>query len=168
MGKLLGLIGGSALPYVLIAVALGGSHWWAFATGVGAEAGRNAKAQLQFERDSAKLLADETAKVTAANEKARELAQTLEIEHAQAQETIDATLAENRRLAAARKLRDPGARSACKNAVPGTTSTSGGIVAETTGGELSAILTEFLNDQAYLADRAANYAQTCYGWVTGQ
>ena len=161
------------LPIVL--VALVASHAWVHHKGVVSERNRNVAAQLKIERASAKLLADETAKVNEANAKAAKLAEQLEAEHADAMEDISAALSENRRLAALnRGLRDPGKRPACRQDTvrgPGPTagstedsSTEGRLSTEAEG-LLSSEASEFLIELAAEADRAAQYATTCHRWV---
>ena len=93
------------------------------------------------------------------------LAAQLEADHAKAQATIASTLADNRRLTRlAGGLRDPfAAASTC----PVSTAPDGTVdpAATATVGRLSAEASEFLLEFAYDADRAAEYASTCYRWV---
>ena len=153
------------LPIVL--VALVASHAWVRHKGVVSERNRNVAAQLKIERASAKLLADETAKVNEANAKAAKLAEQLEAEHADAMEDISAALSENRRLAALnRGLRDPGKRPDCsENTVRGPGPAAGIAEGGPAEGRLSAEASDFLLGFAADADRAATYAMTCHEWA---
>ena len=172
--------GGGMMVYVipLVLAGLVASHVYARHTGKVSERGKQALVQLKIEKASAKLLADETAKVTAANAQKRELAEQLEITHVRAQNEVDKLLAENRRLSADnRGLRDPGRRPACRqDAVPGTTAATGGVEDGTTATDLSTSVegllspeaSEFLIEMAADADRAAQYAVTCHKWVMGR
>lgn len=109
----------------------------------------------------------ETEKVLAAERKNTELNNQLEKNHAEANRKIDATLADNRRLARELGgLRDPGRRPSCGGAQAGA-----GPAADPAGGsagtELSDEATEFLLELTAEADRAAEYAQTCHAWAQG-
>jgi hypothetical protein len=71
------------------------------------------------------------------------------------------------RLATVR-LRDPGSRQDCNNAVPAV-SDSGQPEAESADGpEFSAELAEFIRAEAYRADQIAAYADTCYQFIKAQ
>jgi hypothetical protein len=93
-------------------------------------------------------------------------AQKLELANAQNRKTLDATLAENRRLS--RELggmRDPYAiASGC--AVSTSSSGPGITTTNTTTGRLSSEAEEFLLTFARDADAAANYALTCSQFVS--
>ena len=92
-----------------------------------------------------------------------ELATKLEVQHEENRTRLAALRADNRRLAAAGGLRDPFAAPAC----PVSTAAGGTVdpADPTATGRLSAEASEFLLDLAYDADRAAEYASTCYRWV---
>jgi len=93
------------------------------------------------------------------------LANKLEVANAQNRKKLDSVLAENRRLARELGgLRDPySLASSCSlSAKPDTAS---GLVATPAPGRLSNEASEFLLDFAREADRAAEYAATCYDWV---
>jgi hypothetical protein len=88
-----------------------------------------------------------------------------EVKHVEAQNRINATLAENRRLARERDgLRDPGARVADCRPLP-----AGGAAAgpadQSSGGRLSTEAEEFLLEFAAECDRAAEYANTAHDWA---
>ena len=93
------------------------------------------------------------------------LATKLEVANAQTRKKLDSVLAENRRLARdLGGLRDPYAlASSCT--LPTNPNTASGLVASPAPGRLSDEASEFLLDFAREADRAAEYAATCYDWV---
>lgn len=93
-----------------------------------------------------------------------ELATKLEVQHEANRTRLAALRADNSRLARELGgLRDPFAAPACPvSAAPDSAVDS--ATASTTG-RLSAEASEFLLDLAYDADRAAEYASTCYRWV---
>lgn len=116
---------------------------------------------------AAKALQAETEKVLDAERKNTELNNNLEKNHAEASRKIDATLADNRRLARELGgLRDPGRRPGC-----GAAGAETGAAADPAGGSaegrLSDEASEFLLELAADADRAAEYAQTCRAWAQG-
>ena len=94
-----------------------------------------------------------------------QLATKLEVQHEKATRQLAAIRADNRRLARELGgLRDPfAAASAC----PVSTAAGGTVDPADTAaiGRLSAEASEFLLEFAYDADRAAEYASTCYKWV---
>ena len=93
------------------------------------------------------------------------LANQLEVANAQNRKKLDAVLAENRRLAHdLGGLRDPYslASSCTMSTKPNTAS---GLAPTPAPGRLSNEASEFLLDFAREADRAAEYAATCYDWV---
>lgn len=93
------------------------------------------------------------------------LANKLEVANAQNRKKLDSVLAENRRLARdLGGLRDPySLASGCTlSAKPDTAS---GLAPTPAPGRLSNEASEFLLDFAREADRAAEYAATCYDWV---
>lgn len=116
---------------------------------------------------AAATLQAETEKVLAAERKNTELNNKLEMANATANQKINATLADNRRLALQLGgLRDPGRRSGCGGSAPGIQPPAIDSTAPT-GGELSAEATEFLLEFAADADRTAEYAKTCHDWAVG-
>ena len=93
------------------------------------------------------------------------LANQLEVANAQNRKKLDSVLAENRRLARdLGGLRDPYslASSCTMSTKPDTAS---GLAPAPAPGRLSDEASEFLLDFAREADRAAEYAATCYDWV---
>lgn len=93
-----------------------------------------------------------------------ELATKLEVQHEANRTRLAALRADNRRLSAELGgLRDPFGTPAC----PVSTAPDGTVdpATATTTGRLSDEASEFLLDLAYDADRAAEYASTCYRWV---
>lgn len=102
----------------------------------------------------------------AAERKNNELGTRLEKQHVEATQKLDATLADNRRLAhELGGLRDPGHRPSCGNTMPSTSTTSSQPDSGPTGTELSIEASEFLLEFARSADAAAQYAKTCYNWT---
>lgn len=94
------------------------------------------------------------------------LADQLEVKHAENQQALDRVLADNRRLARELGgLRDPGRRPSCGSTVSSDTAAAGQPEGGATGAELSAEASEFLLEFAREADRAAQYAKTCYDWA---
>ena len=94
-----------------------------------------------------------------------DLATKLEVANAQNRRKLDSVLAENRRLARdLGGLRDPyPLASSC--ALPTNPNPASGLTASPAPGRLSDEASEFLLDFAREADRAAEYAATCYDWV---
>ena len=93
-----------------------------------------------------------------------ELATKLEVQHETNRQQLAAVRADNRRLARELGgLRDPYAAPACP--VSAITDSAVDSAATATVGRLSDEAAEFLLDLAYDADRAAEYANTCYKWV---
>ena len=93
-----------------------------------------------------------------------ELATKLEVQHETNRQQLAAIRADNRRLARELGgLRDPFAAPAC----PVSTAADGTVdsAATATVGRLSDEASQFLLEFAYDADRAAEYANTCYKWV---
>lgn len=107
-----------------------------------------------------------TQRATKAERRQNELADQLEVKHVENQRELDRVLADNRRLARELGgLRDPGRRPSCGGAMPSDTTTAGQPEGGATGAELSAEASEFLLEFAREADRAAQYAKTCYDWT---
>ena len=93
-----------------------------------------------------------------------ELATKLEVQHEANRTRLAALRADNRRLSAELGgLRDPFAAPAC----PVSTAPDSAVdsAATATVGRLSDEASQFLLEFAYDADRAAEYASTCYRWV---
>ena len=94
------------------------------------------------------------------------LADQLEVKHVESERELDKALSTNRRLARELGgLRDPGRRPSCGGTVPTDPTTSSQPETGSTGAELSAEASEFLLEFARDADRAAQYAKTCYDWT---
>lgn len=116
--------------------------------------------------EAAKQLQAATEKVIETERKHNAIATQLEIQNAEKQSTLDRTLADNRRLAAQLGgLRDPGRRTSCAAADSATGATAQQPPAQASDGRLSAEASEFLLEFARDADRAAQYANTCYEWI---
>lgn len=96
---------------------------------------------------------------------ANALALKLEVQNAETRKQLDDVLSNNRRLSRELGgLRDP---FATPSSCPLSTSESSASVAITnaTEGRLSNEASEFLLEYAREADRAAEYANTCYEWI---
>jgi len=116
--------------------------------------------------EAATKLQAATERALAAERQNTELGNKLEKQNVESNQKLDATLADNRRLARELGgLRDPGRRSSCGGSVPSASTTSGQLDSGPTGAELSAEASEFLLEFARSADRAAQYAKTCYDWT---
>ncbi|MBV5305550.1 MAG: hypothetical protein J0652_02530 [Desulfobulbaceae bacterium] len=116
--------------------------------------------------EAAAVLQEETEKVLAAERRNTELNTTIEVSHVAAQNRIDQTLDDNRRLA--RKLggmRDPGRRPGGGCTEAGTHPSSDAAAAAPES-RLSGEAEEFLLTLAADADRAAEYAIACHQWAT--
>lgn len=125
------------------------------------------KAVADQKVEAGKILQAETDKVLAAERKATELNNQLEKNHAEASRKIDATLTDNRRLSRELGgLRDPGRRPSCGGTQAGA-DTPTDAAGSSASGQLSAEASDFLLEFAADADRAAEYAQTCYSWAQG-
>jgi hypothetical protein len=95
------------------------------------------------------------------------LALQMEVQNNENRQKLDQVLTDNRRLSRQLGgLRDPGKAPAC---IPVPTDSGSTAIAtnETCSGRLSVEASEFLLDFAREADRAAEYAQTCYKWIKG-
>lgn len=126
----------------------------------------------RHESEIQSIRADAALAVEAATQRAAEverahnqLATKLEVQHEKATRQLAAIRADNRRLAAAAGgLRDPfAAASTCP--VPTDSDSTVDSAATATVGRLSDEASQFLLEFAYDADRAAEYANTCYKWV---
>ena len=149
---------GIALASALAAGALAAWGTWTFL-------------DARHESEIQSIRADAALAVEAATQRAVEverahnqLATKLEVQHEKAARQLAAIRADNRRLAAAAGgLRDPFAAPACPvSAITGGTVDPAAAAAT---GRLSDEAAEFLLGFAYDADRAAEYANTCYKWV---
>jgi len=124
------------------------------------------KAVEQQKKEAAETLQAETEKVLAAERKNTELNNQLEKTHAEQSRKIESALADNRRLARELGgLRDPGRRQSCPSTVSASTGAAQQSAPEAADSRLSAEATEFLLEFARDADRAAQYANTCYEWI---
>ena len=116
--------------------------------------------------EAATKLQAATERALAAERANNELSNQLEKRHVEETQKLDVVLADNRRLARELGgLRDPGRRSSCGGAVPPTSTTASEPESGAVGTELSVEASEFLLEFAREADRAAQYAKTCYDWV---
>ena len=152
---------------ILIALALAASGafggWWV--TSDYYQAKQNALAARQTAA-AATVLKEATDRAIAAERKNQELARTLEVNHAQNRQKLDQAMFDNRRLARdLGGLRDPGARPDGCGTVPTTAPGTGLAVRPAPTGRLSDEAAEFLLEFARDADRAAEYADLCHGWI---
>ncbi len=116
--------------------------------------------------EAAKQLQVATEKVIEIERKHNAIATQLEIQNANKQTQLDKVQSDNRRLAAQLGgLRDPGRRQSCPSALPANSGASQQPATETADSRLSAEATEFLLEFARDADRAAQYANSCYEWI---
>jgi len=107
-----------------------------------------------------------TDRAISAERRQNELATQLEVKHVESEKELDKALSTNRRLARELGgLRDPGRRPSCGGSVPTDSTTSAQPETGSTGAELSTEASEFLLEFARDADRAAQYAKTCYDWT---
>lgn len=116
--------------------------------------------------ESVAVLQEATERAIAAERLNNKLAQTLEVSHAQNRQKLDAALSDNRRLARELGgLRDPGYREGGNCTVPTTPAGTGIAIRQPATGRLSAEASEFLLEFARDADRVAEYAALCHGWI---
>lgn len=116
--------------------------------------------------EAARQLQDATEKVIQLERQRNEVATKLEIKNANKQTELDRALADNRRLVNQfGGLRDPGRRASCPSALPNATGSSKQLDDSATGSRLSAEASDFLLEFARDADRAAQYANSCYDWL---
>lgn len=124
------------------------------------------KAVADQKAEAAAQLQAATQRAIEAERRHNELADQLEVKHAENQQALDRVLADNRRLARELGgLRDPGRRPSCGGSVSTATAASEQPVGAASQGRLSAEASEFLLEFARDADRAAQYANTCYEWT---
>lgn len=152
---------------ILIALTIAASGafggWWV--TSDYYQAKQNALAARQAAA-AATALKEATDRAIAAERKNQEFARILEVDHAQNRQKLDQALADNRRLARELGgLRDPGARPDSCGTVPPTAPGTGLAVRSAPTGRLSVEASEFLLEFAREADRAAEYANLCHGWL---
>ena len=115
--------------------------------------------------EAGRQLQSATERAILAERRQNELANQLEVKHVESERKLDQALSDNRRLARELGgLRDPGRRPSCGGSVPADATTTGKPEGGSAGAELSAEASEFLLEFARDADRAAQYAKTCYDW----
>jgi hypothetical protein len=115
--------------------------------------------------EAAEQLQAATERAISAERRQNELANQLEVKHVESERELDKALSTNRRLARELGgLRDPGRRSNCGGSMPTDSTTTNQPKGGTTEAGLSAEASEFLLEFARDADRAAQYAKTCYDW----
>jgi septum formation inhibitor MinC len=124
-------------------------------------------AQIEAQKvEAAKQLQVATEKVIEIERKHNAIATQLEIQNANTQTQLDKVQSDNRRLAAQLGgLRDPGRRQSCPNTLPANSGAAKQPATEAAYSRLSAEATEFLLEFARDADRAAQYANSCYEWI---
>ena len=116
---------------------------------------------------AAALLQIETEKVLAAERKNTELNNQLDKVYGNSIKKISSVLSDNRRLAHEfGGLRDPGHRENCGSPETGVVA-AGNSPKSAAEGRLSIEASEFLLELAADADRAAEYAETCFTWAQG-
>jgi len=116
--------------------------------------------------EAAEQLQAATDRAISAERRQNELAAQLEMKHVESEQKLDKALFTNRRLTRELGgLRDPGRRPSCGSTVSTDPTTSAQPETGSTGTELSVEASEFLLEFARDADRAAQYAKTCYDWT---
>jgi triacylglycerol esterase/lipase EstA (alpha/beta hydrolase family) len=116
--------------------------------------------------EAAGQLQTATDRAISAERRQNELATQLEVKHVESEKELDKALSTNRRLdRELGGLRDPGRRPSCGGTVPADSTTTAKPETGPIGTELSAEASEFLLEFAHDADRAAQYAKTCYDWA---
>lgn len=149
---------------LIAAIVLGAfGSWWVTSDYYQA---RYDAAVARQKAEASKALVEATDRAIAAERKHNQLAQILEVTHAQNRQKLDAALSDNRRLARELGgLRDPGYRESGNCTVPATPAGTGIAIRQPATGRLSAEASEFLLEFARDADRVAEYAALCHGWV---
>ena len=152
---------------ILIALAIAASGafggWWV--TSDYYQAKQNALAARQAAA-AATALKEATDRAVAAERDAISMALKLEVQNAENRKKLDAVAADNRRLARELGgLRDPGARPDSCGTVSPTAPGTGLALRPAPTGRLSVEASEFLLEFAREADRAAEYANLCHGWI---
>lgn len=153
---------GWGLPALVVALLATGAL--AYGRGVSTERGRwqaREANDLQMALERVQERTAEVERLRSAQEQARVSA---EVSYADMQREIDRQRAAVARLG---RLRDPGARAACGDAVPAAAAGSGVPSGSSAGADLSEGASAFLLDFAARCDRAAAYATACHGWVKG-
>jgi hypothetical protein len=133
-----------ALALVLATVAAG---WMGYRRGVTVERLRGEAAQAQVLREALARVQERQAQVQMLRAQQERVSEQAEATYAQMQAEIDR---QRRALAGAGRLRDPGARASCGDALPSPTAAAG------------------VRDFAERCDRAAAYAQGAHRWAVSQ
>lgn len=148
--------------YLIIALVVG-----AFVSGYGLAWQHDYKhtaaleAQIDLSNSEAtRLTGEATTKVKAAESEAALMAIQLESDHVKATQSTAAL----RTALDVVRLRDPGQRQRCPDALPKGANTREPET-DPDPGELSAESATFLRDQAFKADTVANYANECYRFM---
>jgi zona occludens toxin (predicted ATPase) len=132
----------------------------------GYKSAKNEDAAIQLKATQAANAALLAANTRAANLTAQyaQIQQKMETQANEDQKIIDTA---HSQLIAIKRLRDPYASLAdnCKLSTHPTTAST--TTDDPAPGELSEQLTNFLEQQAYEADKLAVYAKTCHDWVVG-
>lgn len=116
--------------------------------------------------EAAEQLQAATDRAISIERRQNELTNQLEVKYAESERKLDKALSDNRRLARELGgLRDPGRRPSCGGSVSTATTATSESEGGAAGTELSAEASEFLLEFAREADRAAQYAKTCYDWT---
>ncbi len=125
------------------------------------------KAKVEAQKvEAARQLQEATQRVIEVERKNNVIATQMEINNAEQQNKLDRALSDNRRLTRELGgLRDPGRRPSCTGSVPATAGTSQQPATAAAEGRLSDEASEFLLEFARDADRAAQYANSCYDWI---
>lgn len=156
---------------IAIVAILGGTYTYGHHAGYKSASDAAAARELAIAQSSAKALQEANDKALATERTLQTIKDNLESQNVQAQRSINAIHTANIRLAAAKRLRDPGYRAPNCRAVPKDTKPTSSDTVAAAGGELSDQLTNFLLSESYRADQAAIYAKTCHDWamsVTGK
>lgn len=148
-----------------IAAILGSVSAYSYHSGYKRAADAAAARELAIAQSSAKALQAANDKALATERTLQTIKDNLEKQNAQAQNAIDAVHLANIRLAATKRMRDPGYRPTDCRAVPKDPGTSSSAPAPATAGELSDELAQFLIAESYRADQSAIYAKTCHDWA---
>lgn len=125
------------------------------------------EAQIQRMRlDAADALQAATERAIQAEREGIALALKLEVQNAENRKRLDGILADNRRLSRELGgLRDPFAIASGGCTMPAPSPGTGLVATAPAPGRLSNEASEFLLEFARDADRAAEYANTCYEWI---
>ena len=139
------------------------ASWWVTSDALSAKH----KAEIQSIRaEAAEQYAAATQRAVEVEREHNQLATKLEVQHEKATRQLAAIRADNRRLAAAAGgLRDPYPVAPTCPLPTDSDSAVDPAAAAATVGRLSDEASQFLLEFAYDADRAAEYANTCYKWV---